>query len=276
MPFKPRPKQPRTKRPSHDATLVRGVFTSPGVLPSTQPEGSPFRWTEIVSGGMKLESSGDASRLPYLKIRLARGLRQMKATGEVEQVSRGMYRLRPQALSAPDLLAVLATRMDYLSRALTALPSGLNLKLAENEWYFLRDRFKDLALAVERELTRAGVTLELPTTVRVIEGSDGQPANRHLEVRFRTLMIEGADSTIRAMAESASDGRFPALSTARIEQAQTFFGPPPPGTKPTTEPSTGGSGLSARPAIRSRQTRTPSRRRAASAHPRRARPVRAA
>ena len=275
MVFKPRPKATRPQRRSTDALLVRTVLTSPGVLPSSQPEGSPFRWTEIVSGAMKLNESR-ATTLPYLKQRLVRGLRQLKGAGEVEQVGWGVYRLKPQSPSALELLSALSTRVECLTRALAAPPTAVPPWLAENEWYYLRDRFKDVALALERELVRAGQTLELPTTVRVLEAADEQPANRRLEVRFRARMIESADSTLKAIAENASDSRLPGGPPGPVQVARVTMGPPSEGGAPGSGKAATESGRAGRRASRSTRRRTPSRRRAASGPLRRGRPARAA
>ncbi len=275
MTFKPRPEPTRLPPRSSDANLVRAVLTSPGVLPSSQPEGSPFRWSEIVAGACVLARPPPQS-VAYLKQRLVRGLRQMAATGEVERMGWGRYRLRPLSPTALELLSELSTRVACLKSALTASPSTVPPWLAENEWYFLRDRFKDVALGVERELMKAGRALELPTTVRVTEGSDGQPANRRLEVRFQARMIEGADSVARAIAEGASDSRIPGVTSPPVQIARITMGPRAGPRASGPERPVRMSGPSARQASRSTRRQTPTRRRAASPRPRPGRPARAA
>ena len=266
MTFKARPKAKLLRPRTTDATLVRTVLTGPVIATTAQPDGarqpewSPFRWTEIVSGAIKLEGVTTA-HVPYLKQRLSRGLRQMIAIGEVEQVGRGLYRLTPTSLPVPILLSKLADRAEKLTRALEA---GSTVKpwVAVNEWYALRDRFKDTALAVERELLRAGRKLELPTAVRAVEG-DGQPANRRFEVRFQGRMIEGIDESTKEFIERAQDS---GLSRApeRPDRMTVLIVRPPAGQasrKAAGVPS--GSALGAPPSSRSKPRRTPSRRRAA-------------
>ncbi len=289
MTFKPRQKKPRPTSHSTDAKLALTVFTTPQFLPRAEPkptagtseippiygptpggevqgdpEGSPLHWSEIVSRARTLEGTPILG-VPYLKQRLSRGLRQLKAAGEVERVKWGLYRLNPATPPVGQVLSELLRRVERLTEALSAPRSDVPPWLIEVQWYALRDRFKDAALGVERELMKAGTHLKLPTAVRVIESSDGQAANRRVEVRFQAETSESMDPVTRAHIEHLRDSRLRGVTVKSAREAT-----------PEPEKSVRGSGPGAQPSSRSKRRRTPTRRRAASVRPRRGQPARGA
>ena len=204
---------------------------------SDSPAGSPFSWSDLV----QLGEEALLRERPYVKLRVSRGLRALQKTGKVEKIGK-LYRLAREAKGGPTQaylgLELLGESIDLMKQALASLDDESRRGLVGATWDFLRDRFKDAALAVELELRRAKIPIEHSLSVRHIEGPDGKPANRRVLVQFEAASIEGWDWIDKRNALAALQ--------------RGFFRPP---LSPQAAP--GG-----RPSPRSGGRRTPSRPRA--------------
>jgi len=158
---------------------------------------------------MRLDRRGATQRrtadAAAYKVRVLKGLHELEATGELRQIARGVYQLKPGSPSAIETLAGLVDQASRLKEALASRDTNPRW-LPVQEWYSLRDRFKDAALAIERELSQAGGKLDLPTVVRVIDG-DRPPADRRFEVKFQARSSESLHPSTKSFIERAQHSR---------------------------------------------------------------------
>ncbi len=227
---------------------------------------SVIRFTDIVQRVKEnLDKDGIVVNPESVKVRVARGLRALQKTGQVEKVGK-LYRLADDGEKALAYLDLLRDSVDTMKEALKNLNDESRRGLVGAAWEFLRDRFKDTALKVELELRRARIPLERPLSVRPIEPADEPPAIGPANEEGRDEEISEEEKKEAAALRRRANRRFLVQFEARSIEGwdlmdkrnaltalqRGFFSPSP---SPRAAP--GG-----RPSPRSGARRTPSRPRA--------------